>query len=83
MSEYCVKISSLDLITKDPILKTEYESRRRNLAIFEVSFQFIGEHLAAVLQYTGYLLRSGRWSFGLMLDRNAFYSITNCLEVGS
>lgn len=71
----CEDALSLDLITKDFILRTEYEDRWRNhVSIFKVPSQVIREHLAAYWVQFGQILNATTsdlnrgWRFEIMLD---------------
>lgn len=80
--------TSRDLITKDLILRTNYEGRRRtSITVFEIPPQIVGNHLAVYLTQYGQILSSsdddlnrGR-TFEIMVDVKAFISIHKCLDV--
>lgn len=56
-AEDCVKVTSHELITKDLILQTEYQSQHRTpVTLLEVPPKVIGEHLAAYLIQYGQIL---------------------------
>lgn len=86
--EDCIKATTRDRITKDLILQTKYEGRRRTCSSIQgPSSCYRGTHggfLVAVWRDTGcFLWQPERgWSFNIMLNRKAFLSIPNCLEVG-
>lgn len=84
-TEVCMEVASRELITKDLIIRTEYEGQRRPIVtILEVPPQVIEEHLAIYLHQYDQILGAtsdnlnGR--FDIMLGRLAFVSVPNCLD---
>lgn len=56
------------------------------MCLYELLPQILGEHIAAYLFHFGKILiassdvLNGLWSFEIMIDRNPFVSIPNCLD---
>lgn len=85
-AEDCLDMAKKELITKNLILRTEYEGQRMtSVAVYKVHPQFTGEHLAAFFMHHGQIFcansdnLNGRWSFDMMLVRLAIF-ISNYLD---
>lgn len=78
-------MTSRDLITKNIVLRTTYEGKRRTKSRYS---RFLGENIATFLSQYHQILRVtcdsliGGWCFQIMLDRETLFSILNCLDVG-
>lgn len=85
--EVSIEAYSCVQITKDLILRTEYEDQHRIIvAVYEVPLHIIGENLAAYFSQYGQIRNSTSDNlkaggiFGIMLDRLTFVSILNSLK---
>lgn len=73
-AENCLEMARQELIKKDLILQTEYESRRTIVAVFEVPSHESREHIHAFFLKYGEILGvtsdylSGGWNFDIILD---------------
>lgn len=84
-AEVCIEVASRELITKDLIIRTEYEGQRRpTVTVLEVPPQVIEEHLAIYLhqydQILGATSDNVNGRFDIMLGCLAFVSVPNCLD---
>lgn len=86
--EDCIKMMSLDLITNDPIICTKYIDRwQAFVEVYEVPIYIHGEHLSIYLMQYGHIVGISLYhtcreqKFDLMLDDEAFASVSNNLEI--